>query len=65
MLGSSPRQSPTPVSIGTVSGNNSVTPTSDQASNIGIYNEGGTTYFISGNEMVSSFFNHRVAPSHE
>jgi hypothetical protein len=54
MLGTSPRQSPTPASIGAISGNDSVTPTSDQASNFGIYNEGGTTYFISGNEMVTS-----------
>jgi len=53
MLGISPSQSPTPLSIGVMSENSSVTPTPDQASNIEIYNDGGTTYFIAGNEMAS------------
>ena len=50
MLANSPRQSPTPASVGMLNpAAASVTP---DAGNISIYNEGGTTYFYPGDEMV-------------
>ncbi len=51
ILPNSPRQSPTPASMGLVN----QTPDSS-ASSIAIYNDGGTTYFYPGDEMVSSSF---------
>jgi len=51
ILPNSPRQSPTPASMGLVN----QTPDSS-ASSIAIYNDGGTTYFYPGDEMVSFGF---------
>ena len=55
MMSNSPRQSPTPASMGLI--NPAAAATAVQtpdaaAANIAIYNEGGTTYFYPGDEMV-------------
>lgn len=49
MIANSPSQSPTPAAMGMMGSNSDAS----SASNIAIYNEGGTTYFYSGDEMVS------------
>ena len=49
MSNNSPRQSPTPASMGLM---NPVQTPDASAANIAIYNEGGTTYFYPGDEMV-------------
>jgi hypothetical protein len=51
MMSNSPRQSPTPASVGLM--NSGAVQTADpSAASISIYNEGGTTYFYPGDEMV-------------
>ena len=51
IMTNSPRQSPTPASMGIVPAA-SAAASANEASSIAIYNEGGTTYFYSGDEMV-------------
>lgn len=51
MLANSPRQSPTPSSVGMLNPA-AASATPDASGNIAIYSDGGTTYFYPGDEMV-------------